>query len=51
MPLDPQDQAQGVGLVIKQTNVAFIKEIEAAVQILKSTGVIEKLEKKWDIPS
>ena len=51
MPLDAHDHAQGVGLVVKQTNVALTNQLESAVATLKSTGVIEQLEKKWDIPS
>jgi len=49
--LQPEDHAQGVGLVVKKNNNAFINQVEVAVTVLKSTGVIEKLEQKWDIPS
>ena len=49
--LTPDDQAQGVGLVVKKNNMIMVNQVEVAVTILKSTGVIEQLEKKWDIPS
>lgn len=49
--LTEQDQAQGVGLVVKKNNMMLVNQVEIAVTILKSTGVIEQLEKKWDIPS
>ena len=49
--LNSEDQAQGVGLVIKKDNIFLVNQLEIAVTMLKSTGVIEQLEQKWDIPS
>jgi polar amino acid transport system substrate-binding protein len=51
VPLKHEDQAQGVGLVVKKNNSLLINQLEVAVTMLKSTGVIEQLEQKWDIPS
>lgn len=51
VPLKSEDQAQGVGLVVNKNNNLLINQLEVAVTILKSTGVIEQLEQKWDIPS
>lgn len=49
--LNPQDQALGIGLVVKKENIMLVDQLEIAVTLLKSTGVIEELERKWDIPS
>jgi len=51
MPLNKEDQALGIGLVVKKTNTTLINELDVAINSLKSSGVIEQLEQKWDIPS
>jgi ABC-type amino acid transport substrate-binding protein len=49
LPLTPQQQEHGVGIVVKPINSALIAEIQTAVDTLKSTGVIATLETKWSI--
>lgn len=49
VPLAPEDQVQGVGIVVKQTNSKVIKHVQEAVDVLKSTGIIKELEQKWGV--
>lgn len=49
VPLAPEDQVQGVGIVIKQNNTQLIDQVGRAVTELKSTGIIMHLEEKWEI--
>ena len=51
VPLAPEDQVQGIGIVIKQNNTHLITQVQQAVATLKSTGSIAQLEQKWDIAS
>jgi ABC-type amino acid transport substrate-binding protein len=49
VPLAPEDQVQGVGIVIKRNNSAIIQEVQQAVDELKHAGVIATYEQKWSI--
>jgi len=49
VPLDPEDQVQGVGIVVKQNNTQLINQIRQAIETLKSKGIITQLEQKWEI--
>ncbi len=49
--LAPEDQVQGIGIVLKQDTPEMIKAITQAVQQLKEQGVITQLEQKWGIES
>jgi len=51
VPLDQDDQVRGIGIVLKPENQNLISEIQAAVQNLKTSGVITSLEQKWGIES
>lgn len=51
VPLQEQDKPQGIGLVVKKNNASCIQEIQYAVTALQTAGIIEQLEKKWDVPS
>lgn len=51
VPLAPDDQVQGVGIVINKDNKELTAQVQDAVTVLKSTGIIANLEQKWDIPS
>lgn len=50
VPLEKEDQVQGVGIALKKGNRDLIQELEQAVNELKREGVIEELQKKWTIP-
>ncbi|MBY0353038.1 transporter substrate-binding domain-containing protein [Candidatus Babeliales bacterium] len=47
--LEQDYQEQGMGIVIKHNNKNLINQISLAVQELKNNGVIETLEKKWEM--
>jgi ABC-type amino acid transport substrate-binding protein len=49
VPLDEEDQTQGVGIAIKQNNSDLIDQVKRAVSELKSNGTINDLEKKWGV--
>ncbi len=51
VPLDHEDQVQGVGIVIKLNDELLIDQVQEAIATLKSTGIIEQFEQKWDIAS
>lgn len=51
VPLREQDKPQGIGLVVKKNNALYIKALQDAVTALQTAGIIEQLEKKWDVPS
>jgi arginine transport system substrate-binding protein len=47
IPLTPQEQTFGNGIGIKKENILLVKKISQAIEALKQTGVIKKLEKFW----
>lgn len=49
IPLAPEDQVEGVGIVIKLNNSSLIDQIEGAVARLRSAGIIVQLEQKWGL--
>jgi len=49
VPLAPEDQVQGVGIVIQQNNAQLINQMKQAVETLRSMGTIKQLEQKWEI--
>ena len=49
VPLAPEDQEQGVGIAIKRKNASLIKQVQQAVEQLKSDGTIEGYANKWGI--
>lgn len=49
VPLSAEDQVQGIGIAIMPTNTEMIALIQSAVTTLTRQGIIEKLEKKWNI--
>lgn len=49
--LPEQDKPQGIGLVVKKNNASCIQALHDAVTALKTAGIIEQLEKKWNVPS
>lgn len=49
VPLQPEDQVQGVGIVIQKNNAELITQIQTAITTLKAHGTITKLEQKWGI--
>lgn len=51
LPLQEADKVEGIGIVVKQSNIALASEISASIYALKTAHVIETLETKWDIPS
>lgn len=51
VPLAPEDQVQGVGVVLKKNNTPLIDQVQQAVDALKEAGVIAQLEQKWGIAS
>jgi len=49
IPLEKTDQVEGIGIAILPTNQAIIELIQSAVKKLTRQGVVEALEKKWNI--
>lgn len=49
IPLAPQDQEQGIGIVVKQNNTQLIDHVRQGVEALKSMGIITQLEQKWEM--
>lgn len=49
IPLTPEDQVHGIGIVIKQNNAQWVNQVQKAVDTLKSTNIIRELDQKWDI--
>lgn len=49
LPLEPKDQVQGIGIVVKPDNNELIEQIKKAVAYLQSTGFIAQLEQKWSM--
>jgi arginine transport system substrate-binding protein len=49
VPLEQKDQELGIGIAVKQNNMALQKDIEHAIDALTSNGVIAELEKKWNM--
>ncbi len=49
VPLAQEDQVQGIGIALKKENRALTQELQQAVNKLKSKGIIQSYEKKWNI--
>ena len=49
IPLDEQDQVQGVGIVIKKNNDELVEQVETAVTQLKENGFIAESEIRWSL--
>ena len=49
IPLAPEDQVQGVGIVIKKENKKLTDQVQSAVNVLMANGTVTRLEKKWDL--
>ena len=49
VPLNIEDQVQGIGIAIKHENKSLIKEVEDVVAKLQAAGTIKELEQKWGI--
>lgn len=49
LQLDPKDQVQGLGIVVKPNNTVLIEQLQKAVDLLQTTGLIERFEKKWEL--
>jgi arginine transport system substrate-binding protein len=49
VPLAPEDQVQGIGIVIKKENTTLINQVQQAVDQLINTNVIKEYEKKWEL--
>lgn len=47
IPLPPEDQVHGAGIVLRKNDSERIQLVENAVATLKTTGIIKKLEQKW----
>lgn len=47
IPLAPEDQIQGMGIVIKKNNLELITQIQQAVQELTKSGEIKKFAESW----
>lgn len=49
VPLSQDDQVHGIGIAIMPHNTKIIELIQSAVTTLTEQGIIESLEKKWQI--
>ena len=49
VPLDSEDQVQGVGICIQKNKNALIEQVTEAVNVLRENGTIAEFEKKWNI--
>src|SRR5690606_9920450 len=49
IPLDLQDQVQGIGIMLKKNNQILATQINNAIANLKKEGIINFYENKWDI--
>lgn len=49
VPLNPENQVHGVGIVLRKNDTLRIAQIESAVAALKTAGIIKQLEQKWDM--
>lgn len=49
VPLPQEEQAQGIGIVIKKQRAELIEHVQKAVETLKAKGTIATLEQKWGI--
>ncbi len=49
VPLNEEDQVQGVGVAIKQINTTLITQVQSSINQLKDNGAIKLYEKKWGI--
>jgi ABC-type amino acid transport substrate-binding protein len=49
IPLAAEDQVMGMGITLKKGNVERVKAIQKAVDQLRSQGIINNLETRWDI--
>lgn len=49
IPLEKEDQVEGMGIAIKKDNITLIEQVKRAVQELKDSGTIREYETKWSI--
>lgn len=49
VPLAPEDQVHGIGIVLRKDNNILIDTIQKAINALISDGTIQIYEKKWNI--
>lgn len=49
IPLATEDQVKGIGIVVKKDNPELAKKIQDALELLQQEGIIQDLEKKWNI--
>lgn len=49
IPLAPEDQIQGMGIVVKQNNLKLITQVQQAITELTNTGEIKKFAEQWGI--
>jgi arginine/lysine/histidine transporter system substrate-binding protein len=49
LPLAQKDLVQGIGIAVKPNNTKLIKELEDAVAVLRSIGLITQLEQTWNL--
>lgn len=49
VPLLPEDQVQGMGIVVKKDNYRLIQQIQHAITELKQSGTIKQFQEKWNI--
>jgi len=49
IPLAPEDQMQGVGIVINKNNTTLTIAVQRAIDALKVNGTLAQLEQKWGL--
>jgi ABC-type amino acid transport substrate-binding protein len=49
IPLDAENQVQGVGIMARKDNISLITHIEQAITSLQCNGTLKDLEKKWGL--
>lgn len=49
IPLEPQDQTKGIGIVLKQKSSVLAVEIQRAIDLLSNDGTLAQFESKWGI--
>lgn len=49
IPLSPEDQIQGMGIVVKKNNQKLITQVQQAVQNLTKSGAIKKFAEQWGV--
>jgi ABC-type amino acid transport substrate-binding protein len=49
IPLAPEDQMQGVGIVVNKNNTTLSTAMQHAIDELKTDGTLSQLEQKWGL--